>query len=475
MALRFRIFAVGWALATLFHLAGNSRPEWITPTGTFLATQIGLAAAATAILWGWRRREALVTLCALIALSAWLEAPVVGNHWVLAAAISLAFLIGAGSAAWARVGGDEWCRQCWAVFAPAATMTLIVAYGFAAFAKLNADFFNPTVSCAVFYHDQLVRSWGLGVLTSAGRPQFGIIVALAAAATELAVAGLLIARRTRRLALAIALPFHWLLALDWSQHFWDFSAVLFVGFLLVADDKVLRALQKRFGNLAGAVRPRVKRMLAALGVLVLVVVAVAAVMPANRSLQGFAVLGGHVVWALVGTGAMWLVLMSLRGARSAPRWPGQSRHGVVLLVPILAFVNGLTPYLEIKTGFGWNMYSNLRTVAGETNHFFVPATFDLSRQQRRRVAIVETTDEALAPIAGAQYELVYSEFREYAHQHREESVTYRVDGRTVTAPRLGDDAAGRGGVSTLSHKLQSFRVVDTSGAQRCQLAFTPAR
>lgn len=34
----------------------------------------------------------------------------------------------------------------------------------------------------------------------------------------------------------------------------------------------------------------------------------------------------------------------------------------MLLVPVLVVFNGLTPYLELKTGFGWNMHSNLRTV-----------------------------------------------------------------------------------------------------------------
>ena len=39
----------------------------------------------------------------------------------------------------------------------------------------------------------------------------------------------------------------------------------------------------------------------------------------------------------------------------------------------LVVANGLTPYLELKTGYGWNMYANLRTVDGETNHFLVRA------------------------------------------------------------------------------------------------------
>ena len=48
------------------------------------------------------------------------------------------------------------------------------------------------------------------------------------------------------------MTFHWFLALDLVQHFWDFSAVLFACFLLFLDDGQHAALAAR---VAAAARP----------------------------------------------------------------------------------------------------------------------------------------------------------------------------------------------------------------------------
>ena len=142
-------------------------------------------------------------------------------------------------------------------------------------------------------------------------------------------------------------------------------------------------------------------------------------------------------------------------------------------MPALVVANGLTPYLELKTGFGWNMYSNLRTVAGETNHLLVPATWDLTGLQSDRVSVISSSDPALTVRPG--YEPVWSEFVEYAHQHPDETVVYRRDGRPYSAATLADDPAASVVPSQLSTRLQSYRAVDVSGAERCLDTFGPAR
>ena len=474
---RWHLFAVLWATAALFHLAGNRRPDWIAVDIGFIAVHLGIAAAAVAVLVGWQRRAALLFLCGLVVVSAFLEMPVVGNHWVLAGLVSLAYLIAAAGGARGR-GGQP--AQTWARFAPAARLSFLIAYGFAAFAKLNSDFFDPSVSCAVYYHDQLVRSWGLGALTSAGRPGLGLLMAVAAAAVELSVAGLLAFRRTRRLGLLLALPFHWMLAMDFSQHFWDFSSVLFAGFLLFADDAVVDGVRARLQRFQNAVRPSVRKAAAAIAGVIVVAVAVGTVTTDSAVSRGFAVLGAHIAWAVVGTAIVVVVVLAVLRARTGEARAGDTRGmvratGLVAIVPLLVFVNGLTPYLEIKTGFGWNMYSNLRTVAGESNHFLVSSTLDVTGLQADRVAIVQSSDPDLAALADRNFEVVYSEFREYAHDYPDESVTYRRGLETIEATRIGDDEAGKGGVSWVSKKLQSFRVVDTADAVRCQSVFGPAR
>jgi len=146
-----------------------------------------------------------------------------------------------------------------------------------------------------------------------------------------------------------------------------------------------------------------------------------------------------------------------------------------LVPPILAAFNGLTPYLEIKTGFGWNMYSNLKTVAGQTNHLLLPGTWDLTGAQRELVQIVSSTDPALQRLHDEDYGLTFSEFKNYAHRFPNSAVTYRWQERVHHAPRLGDDPVVQGSVNVAAQKLISFRAVDLQAAQRCQPNFSPAR
>ena len=54
---------------------------------------------------------------------------------------------------------------------------------------------------------------------------------------------------------------------------------------------------------------------------------------------------------------------------SGSGWPGwRPRPAFLLLVPLLAFVNGASPYLGLKTVGVYSMFSNLHTERGVTNH-----------------------------------------------------------------------------------------------------------
>ena len=67
--------------------------------------------------------------------------------------------------------------------------------------------------------------------------------------------------------------------------------------------------------------------------------------------------------------------------------------------------NGSTPYLELKTAYGWNMYANLRTVDGDSNHFVVRCTLPLTDEQADLVRIISTDDPGLALYADDDYAL----------------------------------------------------------------------
>ncbi|MFC4426188.1 hypothetical protein [Deinococcus navajonensis] len=456
-------FARAWAVAALFHLAGNPRDALNTNPALAILTLL-LAAAAAATLLRPHDKRPLTALCALVPLHAWQEAPVVGNHWVLYALLSLALLLTA-------------CRRAlvpmaqWQDFIPTARLTLLIAYGFAAFAKINADFLNPAVSCAVYYHDQLVNSWGLPALQVSGSPGLGRAMALLAMLTELAVFLMVSVPWTRRAGLALAFCFHWLLAMDLDQHFWDFSSVLFAGFLLFLDDAQIACLE--------AWKDRVTRLpfrpvfLKALVILAGVTIGGLSILPISLSYDDALVEVGHFTWLVYGTTMVLLILGLL--FHSDMKWDSHRIPLLLLVIPTLAVLNGLTPYFEIKTGFGWNMYSNLRTVGGYTNHLLLPGTLDLTGKQRDLVYIVNSSNSELNHMKNDEYALTYSEFRKFARRYPEGAVTYKRHGVVQHVQRLGDSPPAQEYMSVLETRLLSFRPVDLQPAERCLPFFNPAR
>lgn len=447
---RATLFALTWGLVTLFHLAGNARPSFDTLVHPVV--QFALGVVALVVCLAPCRRGPLLVLCALVPISAWLEAPFVGNHWVLAAALSMVYLMSRlVVSVSSRRTGRRW--HAWELFAPTARLVLLGAYAFAGFAKLNSGFFDTATSCAVFYQDQIVGSWGLSQLSVEGLGWPSLAVVLAAAAVELSVPVLLVLRRSRRWGLLLALGFHWSLALDLAQHFWDFSSVLFAGFLLFADDRQVDHVTDALTRARDRTRASVWMILVTVGVAAGAVVTVSAAIAGPHPLHVVAVLLGHGAWMTLGTGILVLIAVATLRIRPAPeRRALRAPAAVMLLVPVLVVFNGLTPYLELKTGFGWNMYSNLHTVGGETNHLLVPATLDLSGAQLDLVEVLETSDPALAPLIDSQYAVVSSE-------------AARVCG---PAPRrVADLPPGRPAGGCRSHRRRAVAV------QRCQCPLPP--
>ncbi len=464
-------FRCALAAAALFHLAGNPSVGFGARSTALVVVQAVVGLAAMAVLLRRNRELPLVLLCLTIPVSAWFEAPMVGNHWVLATAVCLAYLSAAVVVAARGHRGDR--LRTWSTFAPAGRLVLLIAYGFAAFSKLNSGFFDPVTSCAVFYQNQLASSWGVSGLSVVGNHDVGRAVAISAVVVELSVPALLLIGRTRRWGLRLAMSFHWMLAMDLAQHFWDFSAVLFTCFLIFLDDAHASRLCSIVGGLRDRVRPSVRMVLATLGLVVGLLATASGALGESPTLRGLAVLSAHLAWWVLGTATVVLVSSAVRGSGVRSRLSIRVATPLMVVVPALVLVNGLTPYLEVKTGFGWNMYSNLRTVAGQTNHLVVPRTWDLTGLQSDRVAVLRSSDKGLTRRKG--YEFVWSEFREYAHDHPDVTVTYRRGGRIFASPSLADDPATSGGESEISRRLQPFRAVDVTGVERCLDDFGPAR
>ena len=67
---------------------------------------------------------------------------------------------------------------------------------------------------------------------------------------------------------------------------------------------------------------------------------------------------------------------------------------------LLAVLNGLCPYLGLKTQATWSMLSNLHVEGGKTNHWLVPASAQVFGYARDCVTVTKATGLPLPPAGG---------------------------------------------------------------------------
>ncbi|MBT8215730.1 MAG: hypothetical protein HKN74_09900 [Acidimicrobiia bacterium] len=440
----YRWFAPLWAGAVLFHLAGNpfNIKSWTT-IGQLEAV-MGLLALSLLIRPGQGRLAAMAAIHVPIVL---LKAPVIGNHEMIEGFIHLAIL----GAMLHR--GRDWMT----VFVPAARAILIVAYGFIAFSKLNSDFLDPAVSCAVLFGDEIGRRIGMLVSDNAVLSNLVIWGTLAAEVTI----PIALLRRWRN-AVPFALAFHFVLALDPVNHVYDFSSTLLPLFLLFLPPEFETFAAARIRPLAGRVTrqptltlPLVVALIALLEVLVLV-----------GDLRIWLV--AYPIWLVVGVASLALAV-AFRW-ESAGRVPGPlfgPLAPALIVVIALTALNGLAPYLEIKTAAGFNMYSNLLTAQGETNHLLVPGTFPLTDTQERLVEVVESDDPGLSYYAETGLLLTIPSVQTYLADHPNVTARVRIDGQVleIGPDTIPPEVAGQPG--WLEAKFGHFRALDLDGSKSC--------
>jgi hypothetical protein len=137
----------------------------------------------------------------------------------------------------------------------------------------------------------------------------------------------------------------------------------------------------------------------------------------------------------------------------APRW--------LMMIPLLALANGLAPYFELKTYGSFNMYSNLITVDGHSNHFLISRTWPLSNVQRHLVTVIETDDPSLSKYASRRLRIPLQQLRVYAASNPDTRLRYELAGVIRDAPRIGSDPVLSQRVPGWRHKLQAFEAVQT--------------
>jgi hypothetical protein len=437
-----RWFARTFGIAVVAHLAGNppgARPFDGGPALVVVSAILGLLAVVLVVA---PSRLVLGATAVLVLASVWCEAPFLSNHWLLTGFVAVAVL-----ASLVR-------RDPWTWFSVTGRWVLLGFYCFAAFAKYNSAFFDPAVSCGVFYANQSLSSFGLP--TFPHDSPIAWVTVLGPVMTETSVPLLLAFGRTRRIGVLLALCFHTVISLDLGQHFYDFTAVLVMLLCLFLPASTVTALE------ASAAR-RTKLM--AVGLAICGLCVVAAVLARSDGTAAILDVLPFVAWIPF---VLWVIVRVARsGLGPSPVPMRLPALGWVLVAAIVA--NGLTPYLELKTAYGFNMYANLVTVAGDSNHLIVRRTLPLTDVQDHLMTVVESRDPELKLYAERGYLIPERNLLDYLARHPTSSVVVSDEAGQRTLD--GSDGVR---LPLLAEKFQLFRAVDPRDPPRCQDVWLPA-
>ena len=441
------LFSLLYAVAVLLHILW---PPVFQPGSAIAVPPIwllsGLVLAAVAVIHRPASVGRLLSLAAVQVFDVAYHLPFVPNHWLLTGIVSLTILVAAAAVSLRDGRPAVQLAVLYQTLTPSVRLTAVIFYFFTFFHKLNTDFLNPSTSCAVTFFEQTVGPFGLAAVPGAG---WAAILATLAAECLLAVG--LAVPRWQQAACVLGAGFHMLLALDAPHIFYNFSAVMFavLWVCLPASTAAVAARRARVG---------VERF-HFLSVYLLIVLLCWAMPGYSWKLMayGFSGLGlGFAITLLsrVGLGQRRnLFLFTRPGGRSSAgpgagelveRFQGQRYRAVLLLLPALVFINGVSPYLGFKTRTAWQMYSNLNMDENRSNHYLIPYSLDVGGFLADSVRLTDTDDPAL----GAQYVrtgagITWFELRRYVAQHPDIWIAYvraghppRLFGRADQDPAL---------------------------------------
>ena len=330
-------------------------------------------------------------------------------------------------------------------FAPIVRLELIILYFFAVLHKLNADFLDPQISCAVHFYAAQLQSLPFALA--------GAVPIYLTLAVETAIPLLLCWPLTRNAGILLGLLFHAAVGFNPISEFYNFSSMIFALLFLFASLRLDAGWPTRylFRPLWWEGVPFYGKSVLAVGA-VLVFVGLVVAAPAELALP---------LWGLYSAG---LILLFVLLPKAPPARPAFSfRPWPVLLVPLLIGLNGCSPYLGLKTETAFAMYSNLRTEGGQSNHLLVPAGVQLFGFQRDLVEIKDSSSGFLASLARRKLMLPFFEVRALLQQHPNTSLTYERHAGPNTSP----GAQLRQPIPWPLRKLLYFRPVTHSGRQPC--------
>jgi len=461
-------FSPVWAAAAIFSLAGD-RNMLLFRDGPLLGS-ITWCAIAVALLLVWRPRwTQLLGLLAAVMLTRYMIAmPVAGNNKMIAAFMNAGILIIGVHALMRYQTTAEIRDHMYEHMRVVARALLAVMYFYGIFHKINTDFLDPRVSCAVALYMPLADGFGL---------QHNLIGKYLAIWSTFIVEAIAIValywKRYFSIGLLLALMFHFVIPISVYSWYMDFSSLVLALYILSVPREVSAQFYDRCASLFRGLRDRFGSLGQALpfGIVIAIAVGVVAVL-ASFSRQP-AIAPSHAyqsVWVL-----MWVVyggvtmLLLANAALDHLPWRGQigpRRPLWLYAVPATLFVISAAPYVGLRTEASIAMFSNLHTEGGTTNHLVITQPWDLFPYQRQVAMIKASSDPDLQNYADRNLGLVMFTLNEKLLKKPDQWVTFELDGVTherVTAASIGAPSHA----NAWERKLLIFKPVDFSRPKVC--------
>lgn len=402
---KFFLFTKLWCFSILFHLA--SFHYW-SDDYLFLFL-IALTAAILHLVYPLKYYfffTGLVTSVVLI----FMKMPHIPNHIFFEWFLNVMFLISSGFYLLFRQMKPQFEKYFFEKTTQAARWSLVVLYFYVVLHKLNYDFYNAEISCgAVLFEDIFKRAYlfHFDFIRDAFYhnwtffANFSIYFTLVA---EALIPILLISKRWRNAGILSGLIFHLILSLNSHNGIFSFSAMLFTAFIFFWDDKTIN----HFYSIWNIYFSRIKIVLFS-------VVAMLTGLFLAEQMFYFNLLS-LICWLLFGGLYLIVFFQSLGGkilihnVNNGEIYKG----GWAMLIPVVVFLNGASPYLGLKTEASFSMFSNLRTEGNRTNHQFIPVSTQIFDFQKDLVSIINTDDSRLKNLdlyhKEDDVQLVYFEF-----------------------------------------------------------------
>lgn len=453
----FRNFATVWAIATLFHMAHS---------GVF-DTRLNFALLTLSAIYVIFRpsMSGFLVLVMLQLLDVAVQMPNPTNHWIFTAFVNLTIL---QSVLWCIIRNksfevDE--MEVYNTFAPIVRWEVMILYFWAVFHKLNFDFFSPEASCA----STLLEAQRLGPLLTYF-PQFLSLNPYFTILVELAIPVMLFFPRTRHLGIIVGLFFHLILSYSTYNAFFDFTSMVIAAYFLFAHSE----FHRRADQWRNQLRERIKSILSGysfsrlIGICMGAVFLMGVVAVLNKKLYTFKEFHLYFFWTLYAVIIAYVLVRFLFNTKATYGSAFALKSKWFLILPVIVFLNGASPYLGLKTENSYSMFSNLRTEGAVSNHFIIPASAQIFDFQSNLVEIISTTDERLERLVERGEMMVLFEFKRYLMKYDVDEVVYRLNGKldvyrkgeTPLAGLLEPDAA-------ILYRIMRFRNVSMDDQQPC--------